>query len=276
MAYPGGNAFNVALFAGENGAEAAFLGTISDDELGMHLISVAKKKGIDISHAPVKKGILGRAAVRIIDGNRVFDSDFFGPEHGVGTLFPPMLSEEDLEYVKSFDLVDFSCYAYIEDTLERTVGFPVLKSFDFSEEPRYRTEEYLKRICPLIDLGLFSGEKMSGSERELLARKAQNYGCRNVLITMGPQGQLFYTAAGVFEGNAKLIEPLDTMGAGDSFFAAFLTALLKEGWRYGSDPASSAVKAALKAGAEYSAKNCMIRGSSGNGLHICYEARKTV
>ena len=77
MAYPGGNAFNVALFAGENGAEAAFLGTISDDELGMHLISVAKKKGIDISHAPVKKGILGRAAVRIIDGNRVFDSDFF-------------------------------------------------------------------------------------------------------------------------------------------------------------------------------------------------------
>ncbi|MFR7573873.1 MAG: PfkB family carbohydrate kinase [Blautia faecis] len=37
MAFPGGNAFNVAVYAAENGAEAGFLGTVGDDVIGEHI-----------------------------------------------------------------------------------------------------------------------------------------------------------------------------------------------------------------------------------------------
>ena len=38
MAFPGGNAFNVSVYAAENGAEAGFLGTVGDDVIGEHIL----------------------------------------------------------------------------------------------------------------------------------------------------------------------------------------------------------------------------------------------
>ena len=43
MAFPGGNAFNVAVYAAENGAEAGFLGTVGDDVIGEHILKCARK-----------------------------------------------------------------------------------------------------------------------------------------------------------------------------------------------------------------------------------------
>ena len=72
MAFPGGNAFNVSVYAAENGAEAGFLGTVGDDVIGEHILKCAREKHVDISHCPVKHGVSGRAAVNIVDGDRVF------------------------------------------------------------------------------------------------------------------------------------------------------------------------------------------------------------
>ena len=77
MAFPGGNAFNVAVYAAENGAEAGFLGTVGDDAIGEHILKCAREKHVDISHCPVKHGVSGRAAVNIVDGDRVFVSGYF-------------------------------------------------------------------------------------------------------------------------------------------------------------------------------------------------------
>lgn len=274
-AYPGGNALNVAVFSGENGAEAAFLGTIGTDEIGKHIMACAEHKKIDISHCRICRGISGRAAVNIIDGNRVFDGTFFGEEHGVGTLYPPKLKEDDLVYMKEFDLIHGSCYAHIENEFAKLKSLPVILSFDFSGEDEYRSESYLKEICPGLDLGLFSCEHMDRESRETLADTVRKYGCRNVLMTMGAGGQCFITENGhVYTGKAKHIVPVDTMGAGDSFCAAFIVSLLKSGWKKNTEISGAMAKRALLWAAEYSAGNCLIRGSFGCGMKIVYRSRE--
>lgn len=268
-AYPGGNAFNVAVFAKENGAGSGFLGTIGTDEIGTHIIACAQSKGVDISHCPIKEGVSGKAAVHIIDGNRVFSNDYFNGEHGVGSLYPPMLSENDLKYMKTFDLIHGSCYAHIEDQFCRLSHSGVLLSFDFSEEEKFRTKDYLQQLCPILDFALFSCEHMTDEAIRTLAKEVLAMGCKYVLATMGGRGQRLFSFSGeVFEGRAKQIQALDTMGAGDSFCAAMLTGLLKRGWRKNVPVTAAMAAASLLDAAEYSARNCLVRGSFGSGLKI--------
>lgn len=222
MAFPGGNAFNVAVYAAENGAEAGFLGTVGDDVIGEHILKCAREKHVDISHCPVKHGVSGRAAVNIVDGDRVFVSGYFEEKHGVGSLYPPMLSSADLNYVESFQLVHSSCYAHVENQIERVRALGPIISFDFSSEDKYRTDEYLKQVSAMVDMALFSCEDMSDEECISFAKKVQGYGGAHVLMTRGKGGQLLVTKDGLcHKGQAKLIQAVDTMGAGDSFFAAF-------------------------------------------------------
>lgn len=268
-AFPGGNAFNITVYAGENGAETAFLGTVGDDVIGAHILQCAAQKGVDTSHCPIKHGTSGRAAVNIIDGERVFDSGYFQEAHGVGTLYPPMLSENDLAYVEGFDLVHSSCYAHVEGQLKRLDTEKLLVTFDFSEEEKYRTDEYLKELCPILDLALFSCAGSSEEEITGFAGKVLGYGCKNVLMTMGKGGQLLVTAEGLTcRGQAKLIQAVDTMGAGDSFFGAFLVKLLKQGWEKHKPLEEEQVQEAFRAAAEYSARVCLVEGSFGMGLEI--------
>ena len=58
------------------------------------------------------------------------------------------------------------------------------------------------------------------------------------------------------------------MGAGDSFFAAFLVTLLKEGWTKDSIITESMIEVAFAAAADFSGRNCLREGSFGMGLSI--------
>ncbi len=269
-AYPGGNALNVSMFSRENDADAAFLGTMGTDAIALHIAKTAKEKGLDISHCPVKEGNAGRAAVNIVDGNRVFDSKFFAGTHSISGQFPPMFSQADLEYIKGFDLVHGSCYAHIEEGFARLKDLGTLLSFDFSVEGKFRTDKYLEKVCDGLDLGLFSCEHLKDTEIEELVKRTKEYGCKYVLITMGPRGQRFYVEDRVYQGQAEIITPVDTMGAGDSFCAAFLVGLLKRGWKKNVVPTKEMIEPALKEAAHYSAKNCLVDGSFGCGLKISF------
>lgn len=268
-AFPGGNAFNVAVYAKENGAEASFLGTVGDDEIGKHILKCAKELGIDVSHCPIKHGSSGKAAVNIIDGDRVFVDGYFGDTHGVGTLYPPMLSKNDIEYIEEHTLLHSSCYAHVEEQVLRLDASKLLLTFDFSMEECYRTKEYLREICPILDMALFSCQGRSREKMISFAKEVISMGCKNVLMTMGKAGQLLVSEQGfTCEGEARLITPVDTMGAGDSFFAAFLVQLLKMGWRKNLPLEKETVRKSLESAAEYSASVCMTEGSFGMGMEI--------
>ena len=59
------------------------------------------------------------------------------------------------------------------------------------------------------------------------------------------------------------VEAVDTMGAGDSFLAAFVKTLYELGWQKGEVITSAKAEKALQAASEYSSINCLNGGAFG-------------
>ena len=64
-------------------------------------------------------------------------------------------------------------------------------------------------------------------------------------------------------GKVQYVEAVDTMGAGDSFLAAFVKKLHDEGWKKGELISKAKAQKALKAASEYSSINCLNEGAFG-------------
>lgn len=88
-------------------------------------------------------------------------------------------------------------------------------------------------------------------------------GVVHILATMGAAGQMLSVQGKIVEKTTQMVEASDTMGAGDSFLAAFLCSLYTAGWQKAKPMPEQALLAALAAGQQVSARNCMAQGGFG-------------
>lgn len=259
--FPGGNAVNFAVYARECGLESAFLGYIGDDAEADHIIASLREEDVDITGC---HRILGttteRCDVNLADGDRVFIADDMRE-----TKTPPIiLSERETGRLDDFELIHAACYGCVEEELPKLADLHGLKTFDFSVEEEFREDSYLQKVCPWIDMALFSCEGMTGEEILKLQERACELGCSYVLATMGTEGQILYDGSRFYKGTVKLVEAVDTMGAGDSFFTAFVCTLLKQGWTKDHMLTEEMITNAFALAAEFSAQNCLRDGGFGH------------
>ena len=227
--FPGGNAVNFAVYAKKCGIDSAYLGVFADDQDGRLIRNALIELGIEVSACPVfADGATERCDVVLNDGDRTFIGDSWteGKEHRSLKLDKKML-----EYLRGFDVIHCGCYAEMENEMAKVKDFECVRTFDFSSEEKYRTDEYLRKICPSIDIALFSEEKMNRDQISSLQKKVIALGTSCVLTTNGTKGQTLYDGEREYQGMVKLIRPVDTMGAGDAFFAAFVSELMRSGWK---------------------------------------------
>ena len=261
--YPGGNCLNFAVYAARLGMESSYLGVFGDDKEGRFIMGALDQMNVDYSQCRIEPGsVTERCDVSITEaGNRVFEGD--DERENLSDIYE--LEEKDLEYLREFDLIHCSCFAEEETEIPKLSGMLGIVAYDFSEEEEFRTDEYLDRICPYIDFALFSCESMDEGACEAFAKKIEFFGVRYILLTRGPYGQIFYDGKDFYRGSAVLIEAVDTMGAGDSFFTAFLVKLLVSGWTKNIPPEKSSIREALDFAARFAAENCLTEGAFGYG-----------
>ena len=262
--YPGGNALNVAVFAGMMGAEAAYLGTFGDDEVGEHVYTVVKGLGLDLSHCRMEHGANGCARVNLVDGDRVFLGSNKG---GVLREHPLQLSDEDLEYIRQFDLCHTTNNSYMDEQLQRLkqAGIPI--SYDFSGQ--WIDNERVARVAPFIDYAFLSCGSVAQERAQDICRFMQDQGAGMVIATRGSEGAVLFDGQDFYIRPPKLVEAVDTLGAGDSFATAFLLSWrqsqLEHGDQMSQDLRAQLLEEALLKAAEFSAKTCLVYGAFGNG-----------
>lgn len=162
--------------------------------------------------------------------------------HYIGTLNQRMVDEKTRE--KDYN-------AKLENDLPQLCGL-VPVSFDFSTN---REDDYLRRVCPYVTYAFFSGSDLSESECGELAKTAHGYGAKMVCMTRGGQGAILSAGDRVYHQPIVETDIIDTLGAGDSFIAGFLTAFcVKQDITY-----------ALRQAAETAAKTCGVYGAFGYG-----------
>ena len=248
--YPGGNALNVAVNCKKNGVESVnYIGIFGNDDRADYIKQCLEEEGVTYCRSRKVYAPTGQPGVILENGDRKFVP---GKRDTCQHLFSIKLVKEDLEFIKNYDLCITSCYSNLEYELE-TLSEVCRIAFDFSEK---LSEAYLKRTCPYLTYAFFSGESRSEDECKALLLQMHALGTRIVGATRGMLGQLFYDGEIFYHGKAKEIEAIDTMGAGDSFIAGFLTAHAHYGL---------SIPEALSYAAERAAQTCLVNGSFGHG-----------
>ncbi|MEU8876410.1 PfkB family carbohydrate kinase [Streptomyces javensis] len=245
LMYPGGNALNVAVHATRRGADGAYLGVTGNDAAGAHIRAALAAEGVRTERARTAEGPTAYATVHLDDGG---NRHFGDCSEGVSRF---RLTPDDLDWLAGFDLVHTGDCAHLEDQLPRLARAARRTSYDFSD----RSWHYAGPLLPYLYCAVFSRPDADDTEAAHLIARAHTLGPRLVVVTRGGRGALIGRAGRApYAQSVVPVEPLDTLGAGDSFIAALLVALLD-----GRPLEEAAARAAA-----YAAEVCALPGAFGH------------
>ena len=173
--YPGGQCVNTCAYAAANGVPSAYLGKFGSDEVAAYNQKILHELGIDISHCRHFEGENGFAMVTLKGNDRVFLGSNKG---GVAKEHSFDFTQEDLEYIKGFNLIYTNLNSYIEEDLPflHTAGVPI--AYDFSTR---WTDAYLEKVCPYVTVAILSCAHLSAEDRAREMQKAADHGVSIVL-----------------------------------------------------------------------------------------------
>lgn len=247
LAYPGGNALNVAVYGSLLlGGTSHFIGITGDDRFGDHLRAVLDELGIDRSRTRTVQGPTGMAFVRLDDGDRRFVGSNRG---GVQAELRLRCTDADLAVVHAADIAHTSAYAALVPELPRLAAQAEV-SFDFSTE---RSTDLIDAVAPHASVGFFSGEGLDAEAAAELGRYAVSRGLEHAVVTRGSEGSVAVDRAGVTSAGIVHVDAVDSLGAGDGFITGFLA----------GRAAGAALDESLRIAALTGAYACTLRGAFG-------------
>lgn len=226
----GGAPFNVACGIKKFGGHAAFAGSVGDDLVGQFLVGFAAARGLDgllIDKLPERNTTL--AFVQLdTSGERSFcfyrknTADYVLPE-----IPDEILNGADIVHIGSLMLSEESGYGYALRLAARAGALNKLVSFDVN----YRTDIFrdvdtakqrAEKLMEAADI-----IKLSEDETEIFGEEylSMRLGEKLLCISRGGKGSEWRFGGRRGRVKSLKVEPVDTTGAGDAFFAGVLKGL---------------------------------------------------
>lgn len=236
----GGAPFNVACAAKRFGARVGFAGSVGDDLIGAFLEEFAEQRGLDrliLNRDPERNTTL--AFVQLDEkGERSFcfyrknTADYHLPE-----ISDALLRETEIVHIGSLMLSEETGRKYAEQLAVRAHALGKTVSFDVN----FRTDIFRDRESALAiyrgiirhaDIVKFSEDEVEIFGEEYLETLSDKLVC----VTLGGAGSEWRRGGKREKVSTIPVKPVDTTGAGDAFYAGFLSRLdgvSKEEWTEG-------------------------------------------
>lgn len=239
---PGGAPANVACAVARLGGRAAFLGKVGDDMHGRFLRQTLSGMGVDVSGLVMDSGVFTTQAFVAL-GERGERSFSFARKPGADTCLTP--EEIDPELLKRGKLLHVGSLS-LTDEPARSATFRAVKlarelGVTVAYDPNYRaslwSDEATARegmrsmvsFCDVMKLSDEETELLTGENHpEAAAKKLLGQGVACVVVTLGSEGALVATGEGSRKAEPFPAQAVDTTGAGDAFWGAFLIQLTRE------------------------------------------------
>jgi fructokinase len=239
-AVPGGGPFNTAIALGRLGIPVAYLGTLSRDDYGSLLAHVLTDAGVDMSLVRLSDAPTPTAVVDRQDGGEsTYTFDLTGTSL---TDFPPDAVPELPDRVWAIHVGTLglavnppaAAYAALLDREagRRTIVLdPNVRPAVFGDQDEYRGHfERFARSADVVKLSDDDADWIyAGLELAAVLERILELGPRLVAITLGPNGAIAASRDGQATVPGIPVTVVDTIGAGDSFGAALLAALVEGG-----------------------------------------------
>ena len=271
----GGSPLNVAIGLARLGQPVAFFGALSSGFLGDRLLAALQTEGVGADctlrvDAPATLGLVG------LDARGVPSYAFYG--EGAADRQLPLSA---LDRVPAAEAYHFGSYAMVVEPVAATQRALVERECRRStiaydpnirltvEPDLQRWHETLQWMLPRTHILKVSDEDLGllypGRDPATLAAQWLAAGVALVVVTRGRAGAWAWTAAQHVAAAPVAVEVIDTVGAGDTFQAALLTALAER-----SQLAPSALRrlsladlqAALQFATRAAAITCSRRGAN--------------
>ncbi|MER9071625.1 PfkB family carbohydrate kinase [Mesorhizobium sp. M0904] len=245
--YPGGNCLNVSVYVSRFGGRSAYVGAIGKDRAGDLIRTALTSERVDVSRLRRLKGPTAYCLI----GHRNADRIFLDFDLGVSVFTP---TQKDLDFLSGFQAVHIGQSSGL-DPWVAAVSSKSLLSYDFStrREPGHRRE--IGRYCYLASV---SGDGLNDDKLAAIVSELLACGSKWVLVTRGRAGAVLHSDTVSYSTPARLVEPVDTLGAGDTFIARTLFGLLRE----------EAPQGILGHAAEAAAATCRYYGAIGHATAI--------
>jgi fructoselysine 6-kinase len=212
----GGNAVNVAVNWARAGLRSAYMGAVGPDPDGELLRAELAAQGVDVSRLTTLPGSTGVTLIELTDdGERLLAHE----EFGVTADYRP--SAADLDHAAAAAIAHCSTLSDFDHAVGGLAERGGRVSYDFST--RHRVER-----LDGLEVAFYSWEATADDGARALLRRALAAGARHAVVTCGRHGSLAGDAHELVFVPAQEVDVVDTLGAGDSYIAAFLTALLLE------------------------------------------------
>lgn len=209
--YLTGNSIDFALNYKDMGGDVTEMTILGNDVFAMALEERLKSLGIPLRVLARSNRPTGMATMDIVDGDKKH-------LHFEGNAMEEIvLTEADLEFVKGFDIVYAERWAKIGRYIADLKQPGQIWVYDFSKRLEQESNDAL---LPYLDYAFFSYDGDDEYIREFMKRThAKGAGC--VVAMLGEHGSLAYDGQRFYEMNAVSVPVVNTVGAGDSYIAAF-------------------------------------------------------
>ena len=239
MPVPGGSSRNIATALGRLGADVGFMGGLSTDVFGDMIARRFQEDGVSLDYAPRLEAPSTLAFVQIGAGEPAYAFYDEPSAHRAWTRAssPPPGAEVNALHVGSLSLIAPSLADEILALLREQKGRRVL-SIDPNCRPSltHDVAAYRARLATMValaDIIKLSAADLEfaypGAAPETQAASWLAGGAALVILTLGDEGAVAWMRDGTMRVPAPAIVPVDTVGAGDSFIAAALFALGRDG-----------------------------------------------
>lgn len=235
----GGAPLNFAFFAKELGADAYAVSAIGNDSLGDETFGVASATGVNLDR--LQRNDLPTSRVLVTLNEKGI------PQYEIveGVAWDAMeCSDADVELMKDASVVCWGSLAQRCEKSRRSVLAMLeaapqdcMKVFDINIRQHYYSREVIETSLAHADILKLNEDELplvadmlglQGEDKEVVAELMERYSLRYLVYTHGADFSEVYASDGAYSHvPTPKVEVADTVGAGDSFTAVFITSLLK-------------------------------------------------
>lgn len=232
----GGAPINFAYHVARLGLDSVAISAVGDDSLGIELVSGLKNKGMNIV-MPAIHFPTGTVLVKV-NGNGIPSYDIC--ENVAWDNIPFTSALKDL--AAQSKAVCFGSLAKRSDTSRDTIRKFIgavpedcLKIFDINLRQHYYSDSVILNSLASCNILKLNDEELpiiakilSNNEApfELCRKTVKEYGLKYLILTCGAEGSHIFSPNGESHLPTPSVKVVDTVGAGDSFTAAFVASIL--------------------------------------------------
>ena len=241
-ANPGGAPANLAVAAARLGAETAFIGKVGADVFGSYLRRVLEENGVDITGMLTDAHEHTTLAVVSVDGTGERSFSFYRDPSADVNL---QAEEIPAALLRDTRVLHFGSVSLTAEPARSATLYAAKTAREngclVSYDPNYRESLWhsreeavaqMKAALPLCDILKISDEELplltGTNDPAEGSRQLSDLGIRLIFVTLGADGAFYRMGEHTGSVPGIRVKVGDTNGAGDTFFGAALSKLVRE------------------------------------------------